>query len=394
MNKLKMTLKWRFTLLSILLIVLSSVAITIAINIDVGKSVPRTPEHIIGETEEFYISLDFDQILQENPQFKPILENGDIFISPSQFEMVMTTAVSNIYTTSLITLLTILVLGGISAYWIADRALSPIKKLNENIKSINENNLLVHLDIEGPHDEIKELTYSFNQMLDKLNHAFSSQKRFNANVAHELKTPLTVMKTNIDVLNEYEEKTIDMYEETMDIVRESICRLNSMIESMLDLVRQESAPLDDEVDLNQIVEDVVEDLRVIAEQKQITLVEQTFIPQSLIKGNEILLYRAIYNVVENGIKYNKPYGYVHIQGIQIKNHIEIQIQDTGKGMEEEELEHIFEPFYRTSELSMHAESGLGLGLCLTQSIVTIHGGTIQVHTNKNKGTTFIITFPI
>lgn len=394
MNKIKITLKWRFTLLTIFLIVLSSVAITLAINIDIGRNIPMAPSTIAGESGDFAISI-FDEALTEiQNQSSSIHSNEAKVISPGQFEIAMTTAVSNIYTTSIITLIIIIFLGGISAYFVADRALSPIKDLSDNVKSINENNLLSHLEVEGPQDEIKELTISFNQMLAKLNHAFTSQKRFNASIAHELKTPLTVMKTNIDVLNEYEEKTVEMYQETIEIVRESVYKLNSMIETMLDLVRQENAPLDDEVDINQIIEDVVEDLMVIAKEKDITLDYHTSGRHSLIKGNEILLYRAIYNVVENGIKYSFPYGQVDIRSIETKDIIEIQIQDTGKGMREEEMNRIFEPFYRMDKFNADTNSGLGLGLSLTQSTVAIHGGEIRVESRVNEGTRVSIRLPI
>lgn len=394
MNKLKITLKWRFTLLTIFLIVLSSGAITLAINRDIGRSIPMTPSNIVGESDNLYISFDVEELIQAQEPSSSIPSNKANIISPGQFEIAMTTAVSNIYTTSIITLIIIIFLGGISAYFVAGRALSPIKDLSDNIKSINENNLLSNLEVEGPRDEIKELTISFNQMLAKLNHAFTSQKRFNASIAHELKTPLAVMKTNIDVLNEYEEKTVEMYQETIEVVRDSVCKLNSMIETMLDLVRQENAPLDDTVDINQIIEDVVEDLMVIAKEKEITLDYHISENHAPIKGNEILLYRAIYNVVENGIKYNLPYGQVNIQSVQTKESIEIRIQDTGKGMRKEEVNRIFEPFYRIDKFNQAPNSGLGLGLALTQSTVAIHGGEIKVESKVDEGTRFSIRLPI
>ncbi len=349
-----------------------------------------TSANILGGDIELTINLD-EEIEGEN-----ILEsnNGVKVISPEQYELVITTAVSNIYTTSIITLIIIIILGGISAYLIADKALRPIKDLNNNIKSINENNLLSNLKVEGPRDEIKELTISFNQMLAKLNNAFTSQKRFNAVIAHELKTPLAVMKTNIDLLNEYEDKTPEMYQETIEIVRHSVGKLNNMIETLLDLVRQENAPLDDAVDINQIIEDVVEDLTLIAKEKNITLNYHTTTNHTVIKGNEILLYRAIYNVVENGIKYNASHGKVDVYSHENKDVIEIQIYDTGKGMREEEKNHIFEPFYRIDKMNVETHIGLGLGLSLTQSTVAIHGGEIEVYSEVDKGSQFNIRIPI
>lgn len=376
--------------MTIFLIVLSSVALTIAINRDIRKSIPMTSANILGQDVELQINI--DEVMGEENEFDS--NNEVAIISPEQYEVAITTAVSNIYTTSIATLIIIIFLGGISAYFVVNKALNPIKNLNDNIKSINENNLLSNLKVDGPQDEIKELTISFNQMLAKLNNAFTSQKRFNAVIAHELKTPLAVMKTNIDILNDYEEKTPEMYQETIEIVKASVGKLNNMIETLLDLVRQENASLDDEVDIKQIIEDVVEDLTVVAKEKNIILKYHTLMDHPLIKGNEILLYRAIYNVVENGIKYNSSYGQVDIYSSQNKNVIEVQIQDTGKGISEEEQNLIFEPFYRIDKVNVETHMGLGLGLSLTQSTVTIHGGEIAVYSKENQGTRFIIRLPI
>ena len=268
MNRFQLPLKWRFTLLMILLMTLAGIALTVAINIDIQKNIPMTIDTMVGREDEIIISFDPEAILtlQEQPQ-----DPNRMPISSSEFEIIMTEAVSNVYTTSIITLIVIICLGGISAYFLVSKALMSIRELNEDIKNINENNLLSTLEVKGAKDEIKELTISYNQMLAKLNNAFVSQKRFNASIAHEIKTPLAVIKTNIDVLNEADNKTLEMYQETIDIVKDSVNRLNNMIEAMLDLVRQENAPLDDAVDLNQIIEDILEDLEYIAATKQVRL---------------------------------------------------------------------------------------------------------------------------
>lgn len=391
MNRLQLPLKWRFTLLMILLMTLAGIALTVAINIDIQKNIPMTIDTMVGREDEIIISFDPEAILtlQEQPQ-----DPNRMPISSSEFEIIMTEAVSNVYTTSIITLIVIICLGGISAYFLVSKALMPIRELNEDIKNINENNLLSTLEVKGVKDEIKELTISYNQMLAKLNNAFVSQKRFNASIAHEIKTPLAVIKTNIDVLNEADNKTLEMYQETIDIVKDSVNRLNNMIEAMLDLVRQENAPLDDAVDLNQIIEDILEDLEYIAATKQVRLNYEEQLDIPIIKGNEILIYRAIYNIVENGIKYNVELGEVNISVSVSKDYINVYIQDTGKGMTVEAVKHIFEPFYRIDKFNIDISSGLGLGLCLAQSTVAIHGGEINVESRLNEGTTFTIKLPI
>ncbi|MBZ9685191.1 HAMP domain-containing histidine kinase [Clostridium estertheticum] len=390
MNKLNITLKWRFTLLTVILIAISCVAIVTSMNIDIKRTIP-TGSLTSSYTENFKA--------KENG-ISPALPTGSIDNSQSSTaaivasEATMAKAVSSIYTGSIITLLIIISLGGISAYLIADKALKPVQVLNENIKNISENNLLANLEVQGPHDEIKELTISFNQMLAKLNNAFTSQKRFNASVAHELKTPLAAMKINIDVLNDGEQKTVEEYKETLDIVEKSVGKMNSMIETLLDLVREENTSLDDQVYVVNIIEDVVEDLTIIAETNHIALDFKILTSVSSIKGNEVLLYRAIYNVVENSIKYNKLNGKVTVNCEQEKDTIRIEIKDTGKGIPIEEINNIFEPFYRVDRFNVNSSNGMGLGLSLTKSTITIHGGEIKVYSEPDRGTRVTISLPV
>jgi signal transduction histidine kinase len=393
MNKLNITLKWRFTLLTVLLITLSSVAIVTSMNIYIGRTIPSTACNIITSIATKNLKINENEL-------SPALSTGSIDNNQSStstntaLQTTMATAVSNIYTGSIIMLLIIISLGGISAYLIADKALKPVQVLNENIKNISENNLLANLEVQGPHDEIKELTISFNQMLAKLNNSFTSQKRFNASVAHELKTPLAAMKINIDVLNDGEQKTVEDYKETLDIVEKSVGKMNSMIETLLDLVRDENASLDDQVYVVKIIEDVVEDLTIIAETNHIALDFKTLTAVSSIKGNEVLLYRAIYNVVENSIKYNKLNGQVTINCEQEKDTIRIEIKDTGKGIPIEEINNIFEPFYRVDRFNVNSSNGIGLGLSLTKSTITIHGGEIKVYSEPDKVTRVTINLPV
>lgn len=390
MNKLNITLKWRFTLLTVILIAISCVAIVISMNINIKRTIP-TGSLTSSYTENLNV--------KENG-ISPALATDAIDNSQSSTasmvasEVTMAKAVSSIYTGSIIALLIIISLGGISAYIIADKALKPVQVLNENIKNISENNLLANLEVQGPHDEIKELTISFNQMLAKLNNAFTSQKRFNASVAHELKTPLAAMKINIDVLNDGEEKTVEEYKETLDIVEKSVGKMNSMIETLLDLVREENTSLDDQVYVVNIIEDVVEDLTIIAETNHIALDFKILTSVSSIKGNEVLLYRAIYNVVENSIKYNKLNGKVTINCKQEKDTIRIEIKDTGKGIPIEEINNIFEPFYRVDRFNVNSSNSMGLGLSLTKSTITIHGGEIKVYSEPDKGTRVTISLPV
>ena len=265
--------------------------------------------------------------------------------------------------------------------------------LNKNIKKINEDNLNSNLSIKGANDEIKELTISFNKMIAKLENAFASQKRFNSSVAHELKTPLAVIKTNIDVLKSSNCKSLEEYDKTLAVVEKSILKMNLIIETLLDIIRQENALLNEIVSIDEILEDIVDDLSIIANKKNIKLKLNSYNIKNKIKGNEIMLYRAFYNVIENSIKYNKINGSIDILCYQDLNTIEVKVIDTGSGIKEEDYDEIFKPFYRCEGINSYSKNGIGLGLSLTQSVIKLHGGEIKVKSKLNEGTEFTFILP-
>ena len=373
----------------------TSAILLTTINYDINKRMPKVTDSIMSqiEIENFpKIPIEIgDEIYFETDG----LENIDIGnIDSIVIDTVIDEAVYNIYTTSIIVFFIIIILGGVATYFIVNNALKPIVGLNENIKRINEDNLTCNLKVEGPHDEIKELTISFNKMLAKLDNAFASQKRFNSSVAHELKTPLAVIKTNIDVLKSSSYKSIEEYEKTLEVVEKSILRMNTMIETLLDMIRQENAPLNEMLSVDNIIEDVAEDLNPIARSKDVSIEVERIDIKDKIPGNEILLYRAFYNVVENAIKYNKKCGSIRISGEQDNDIIKIIISDTGKGIREEDFENIFKPFYRGDGINISKNNGVGLGLSLTKSAITLHGGEIKVDSELGKGTEITFILPV
>lgn len=399
MKNIKFTLKWKFTLLTVIIMTIASGILVATINYDINKRIPKLTDIIISEVE-FNAPIknyeDGSDVLIEkiNPNRSKYSNEYLDPILPTGIESVVGKTVSNIYITSIIAFIIIIILGAFTTYFIVGRALKPVVKLNENIKDINENNLTTNLEVNGANDEIKELTISFNKMIAKLDNAFASQKRFNSSIAHELKTPLAVIKTNIDVLNSNNNKSIEEYEETLNIVEKSILKMNSMIEILLDIVRQENTPLNERVSVSNIIEDVVDDLSVIAKKNNISIDAEIDEIENEILGNEILLYRTFYNVVENAIKYNKENGKVKILCGKEYDSIKVTISDTGKGIEHEKLEKIFEAFYRCEGINISSQNGLGLGLALAKSAILIHGGTIEVNSTINEGSEFIMKLPI
>ena len=378
MNNIKIKLKWKLTLFTILIMTITSGILVFSINYDVRHTVPQLKGIINSNTEDIKIDL--------NGDFKDEIDKISI-------ESAIEETTSRIYWLSIIAFILVVTIGGMCTYFVVNNALIPIVELNKNIKKINEDNLTSNLSVKGPNDEIKELTISFNKMIAKLENAFASQKRFNSSVAHELKTPLAVIKTNIDVLKSSNCKSLEEYDKTLAVVEKSILKMNLIIETLLDIIRQENAPLNEIVSIDEILEDIVDDLSIIANKKNIKLKLNSYNIKNKIKGNEIMLYRAFYNVIENSIKYNKINGSIDILCYQDLNTIEVKVIDTGSGIKEEDYDEIFKPFYRCEGINSYSKNGVGLGLSLTQSVIKLHGGEIKVKSKLNEGTEFTFILP-
>lgn len=281
--------------------------------------------------------------------------------------------------------------GSALTYFIAGKALNPLDILNGQVKNLNINNLAKPLDVPQTKDEIAQLTQSFNEMTTKLNDAFEMQKRFSASAAHELKTPLTVLQAKVDVFKKKETHTIDEYDALILVFNKQISRLRNLVGNLLDLSNMNDNSEQSNVCLKDIFEDITSELSFLAKDKNITL--KLFCDDSIIKGNVDLLYRAFYNLIENGIKYNINGGTVEINVSKIrKKQIQILIRDSGIGIPDEMKSHIFEPFYRVDKSRSREMGGAGLGLALVDNIIKVHNGTISVFDNKNNGTCFKIVF--
>ena len=375
MNNIKIKLKWKLTLFTVLIMTITSGILVFSINYDVRHTVPQLKGIINSNTEDIKIDL--------NGDFKDEIDKISI-------ESAIEETTSRIYWLSIIAFILVVTIGGMCTYFVVNNALIPIVELNKNIKKINEDNLNSNLSIKGANDEIKELTISFNKMIAKLENAFASQKRFNSSVAHELKTPLAVIKTNIDVLKSSNCKSLEEYDKTLAVVEKSILKMNLIIETLLDIIRQENAPLNEIVSIDEILEDIVDDLSIIANKKNIKLKLNSYNIKNKIKGNEIMLYRAFYNVIENSIKYNKINGSIDILCYQDLNTIEVKVIDTGSGIKEEDYDEIFKP---CEGINSYSKNGVGLGLSLTQSVIKLHGGEIKVKSKLNEGTEFTFILP-
>lgn len=283
------------------------------------------------------------------------------------------------------------VVGGVATYYISGRALKPLNEFSDTIEAVQAQNLSDSQIEESSVTELNRLSVSYNQMLARLSEAFKVQRQFTANAAHEFRTPLAVMQLQLDLYNSTEHPTNDACaQQTIRMVTEQNERLTKMVKTLLDMSELQTVARDDTVELDALVEEVLADLEPLAQEKNIQLIENC--EKITMTGSDILLYRLVYNLVENAIKYNNADGTVTVAATRKDGHVCLTISDTGSGIPDEMKERIFEPFFRLDKSRSRALGGVGLGLALVREIVSVHGGSITVTSNPSGGTTFAVTF--
>ena len=372
----KLSIRWRLTLLSALLLTVCCVGLTCVINWSAYKMVDGIDAAYITTP-----AVGTSAVQEQND-----LPQGMVPSTPSKEISVMKKAFS---IQSIIYMLIVILGGSGLTYYAAGRALRPLTTLNNQVKNINVQNLSATMDVPETKDEIAELTQSFNEMTDKLESAFKTQERFSANVAHELRTPLTVLQTKLDVFKKSNMHTEEEYQNIIATFEKQVGRLRNLITVLLDMTNMEHNTEQDIVNLRDVLEDIVSELTPLAEKNKITL--SINCEEVTVIGNLDLLYRAFYNLIENGIKYNKENGTVTVKARKLPNNrAEILIADTGIGIPDEMKKQIFEPFFRVDKSRSRAMGGAGLGLAMVDSIIKKHNGTIFVTDNKNGGSCFKI----
>ena len=283
--------------------------------------------------------------------------------------------------------------GGVITYFICGRALKPLNEFSKKIEEVQAQNLADSEIEENDVKELNQLSVSYNRMLKRLSEAFETQRQFTANAAHELRTPLAVMQVQLDVYNSSEHPDNDACAtQTIQMVTEQNERLSKMVKTLLDMSELQTVARDDEIALDALVEEVLADLEPLAQEKHIQLV-QTCEPVSMM-GSDILIYRLVYNLVENAIKYNKEYGYVKVSLDADHQFATIIVKDNGIGIPQEAHEHIFERFYRVDKSHSREIGGTGLGLAIARNAVIAHRGAIKVFSEEGEGTTFTVRIPL
>ena len=342
----------------------------------------------------------------------PITFNVDPKALFPQFEQEIQETKEDFLLRSVIATTIIILLSSVCTYFLTKKTLTPLQKLTGEVSQIQAQNLSTQLAVPNSKDEIAQLTSSFNEMLARLDNAFSTQKQFSANAAHELRTPLAVLQTNLEVFEKKQEPEMVEYQQLFTMIKEQTARLSQLVGTLLDMTNLKSVPRTDHVSLEELVDEVFCDLDPVAEKAGISIHFDDSSSQDWhtdvhtpdasalnnnirnITGSYVLLYRAVYNLVENAIKYNRPNGSVTVSVKEKNGQAMILVKDTGIGISPENQKKIFDPFFRVDKSRSRAMGGAGLGLALVDSIAREHGGSVKVLESNEKGSIIALMLPV
>ena len=374
----KMSLQWRLTCIITLYIAVICGCVTMLVYRNgvyymdsLQEAVDTRGDDQPDDAEEIYISIPEDKWDEFANDFSVQVYNNK----------------ADYRKNSLIISAVLALLGGVATYFISGHALRPIRELSDKIEKVQAQNLADSRIEENQVKELNQLSVSYNRMLERLSAAFEIQRQFTANAAHELRTPLALMQVQLDLYhsNSHPDNDADTVQ-MIKMVTEQNDRLNKMVKTLLDMSELQTVGRDDEIILDALVDEVLEDLEPLAEGKNIRLIGKC--KDITMVGSDILIYRLVYNLVENAIKYNHSGGQVTVTADRKEKHVYLSVEDTGAGIPEELKERVFEPFFRVDKSRSRELGGVGLGLALVREIVRVHDGSITVKSNPSGGTIF------
>lgn len=374
----KMSLQWRLTCIITLYIALICGCVTMLVYKNgvyymdsLQEAVDTRGDDQPDDAEEIYISIPEDKWDEFANDFSVQVYNNK----------------ADYRKNSLIISAVLALLGGVATYFISGHALRPIREFSDKIEKVQAQNLADSRIEENQVKELNQLSVSYNHMLERLSDAFEIQRQFTANAAHELRTPLALMQVQLDLYhsNRHPDNDADTVQ-MIKMVTEQNDRLNKMVKTLLDMSELQTVGRDDEIVLDALVDEVLEDLEPLAERKNIRLIGKC--KDITMVGSDILIYRLVYNLVENAIKYNHSGGQVTVTADRKEKHVYLSVEDTGAGIPEELKERVFEPFFRVDKSRSRELGGVGLGLALVREIVRVHDGSITVKSNPSGGTIF------
>mgnify|MGYP000919756473 FL=1 len=378
----KMSLQWRLTCIITIYIAVICGCLTMLVYkngvyyIDsLKETVDARGDENADDTDEIYISIPED--------------NWDAFAN--DFSVQVYNNKADYRKNSLIISAVLALLGGVATYFISGHALRPIREFSDKIEEVQAQNLADSKLEENKVKELNQLSVSYNKMLGRLSDAFEIQRQFTANAAHELRTPLALMQVQLDSYNSGQHPGSDAETvQTIKMVTEQNDRLSKMVKTLLDMSELQTVGRDEAIMVDALVDEVLADLEPLAREKHVELTGNC--EAITIVGSDILIYRLVYNLVENAIKYNHPGGQVTVSASRKEKRVCLSVADTGNGIPEELRERVFEPFFRVDKSRSRALGGVGLGLALVHEIVRVHDGSITVRSNPSGGTVFEVMF--
>lgn len=372
----RLSLQWRITIMTAILICTTCVLMNCLIGYS-GKHYMDS----IGNGISAYSDIDGGEPGAFDPQSENLDNEVTIIVSGAQQSF----GTTNWYITAAVTLL-----GGVLAYFVSGRALKPLRSFAAQVENVQPNNLS---DMEISEDvlpEFKQFSKSFNSMIKRLDEGFSAQRQFTGNAAHELRTPLALTQAQIELFAAEHPDVQPETAEFLKLLQEQTERMSQMTKTLLEMSELRSVPCNDRIELAPMIEEIITDLEPIAEEKGIAL---NYDGNGTMIGSDTLIYRLIFNLTENAIRYNRTNAQVHISVCDNKDKILIRVRDNGHGISEQYRESIFQPFFRIDKSRSRAHGGVGLGLSLVWEIVMLHKGAIKIEESSDNGTVMLVTLP-
>ena len=374
----RLSLQWRITLMTVLLIGVTCVVMNLLLCSSGVYYMDTIADTLQGGDT---VMMNSEGAESFNPQLVTPDEDLTIVVNGAQGRFRMT----NWYITAVVTLLS-----GVLAYFVSGRALKPLRSFVSQVEKVQLNNLADMRINENVLPEFRQLSYSFNQMLERLDNAFAAQRQFTGNAAHELRTPLALMQAQLEL---FSAEHPDMLPETakfLALLREQTERLTQMTKTLLEMSNLQQVARNEQIQIAPMVEEVFTDLALLAEKRNITLEMEG---DGFLIGSDALIYRLLFNLTENAVKYNRSGGSVKVSVTQEPEKILIRVSDTGCGVPEEYQQSIFQPFFRVDKSRSREYGGAGLGLSLVWEIINLHGGCVRVEESSDKGTTIAVELP-
>ena len=375
----RLSLQWRITLMTVLLIGVTCIAMNLLLCSSGVYYMDTITDTLQGDST---VILNGEGAESFDPQLITPNENLAIVVNGAQGRFRTT----NWYITAVVT-----VLSGILAYFVSGRALKPLRSFASQVEKVQLNNLADMRINEDVLPEFRQLSHSFNQMLERLNNAFAAQRQFTGNAAHELRTPLALMQAQLELFSAEHPDVLPETAEFLTLLREQTERLTQMTKTLLEMSNLQQAARNEHIQLAPMIEEIFTDLAPLAEKNDIALEVEG---DGAMIGSDALIYRLLFNLTENAVKYNRHGGSVRVTVAQESEKLLIRVSDTGRGIPEEFQRSIFQPFFRVDKSRSREYGGAGLGLSLVWEIANLHGGSVWVEKSSDKGTTISVELPV